>query len=157
MTTVSYPTQERLSISNAKMWRRLARSFDAQSRTNSSICKLNDVINPSEYQLLLTITTMLAKFSAKALSIALFTKQAVGQLTNLRQHKKDVIYKMDHFRSLPASFRTMKSSTVPPMPMPTRSYSKTPMSLSYSRKRSLSTMASFIQRTPQRRQVHWLI
>ena len=31
---------------------------------------------------------MLAKFSAKALSIALFTKQAVGQLTNLRQHQE---------------------------------------------------------------------
>ena len=30
---------------------------------------------------------MLAKFSAKALSIALFTKQAVGQLTNLRLHQ----------------------------------------------------------------------
>ena len=31
---------------------------------------------------------MLAKFSAKALSIALFTKQAAGQLTNLRQHQE---------------------------------------------------------------------
>ena len=31
---------------------------------------------------------MLAKFSAKALSIALFTKQADGQLTNLRQHQE---------------------------------------------------------------------